>query len=112
MCRVIHVLVCGKLDSNTYTVQLQGKTQIPTWRRNVFRQLLFVVWTLCTDHDEISEEGKKYFILSGKRGMASEPEEGTGHPLSWTSLQRMEVAAGSGKGGTKQKEHGALNWKK
>ena len=76
--------------------QLQGKTQIPTWRRNVFRQLLLVVWIRCTDHDERSEEGNKHFILAQERGMASEPAEGTGHPMSWTALQSLEVGVGSG----------------
>ena len=34
----------------------------------------------CTDHDERSEGRNKHFFLAQKRGMASEPEEGTGHP--------------------------------
>ena len=46
--------------------QRQGNTQLPTWRRNVFRQQLLVVWTRCTDHDERSEEGNEHFILAQK----------------------------------------------
>ena len=76
--------------------QLQGKPQVPTWRRNVLRQLLLVVWTLCTDHDERSEEGNKQIIHAQKNGIASELEEGTGHTTSWSSLQSLEVRAGSG----------------
>ena len=48
--------------------------------------------------------------------MASEPEEGTGH-MSWTSVQSVEVGAGSGKGGAKQycmalsKQEEIITWK-
>ena len=87
--------------------RLRGKTPIPTWRRNVFRQLLRVVWTRWTDHDERSEEGNKHFMLAQKRGTASELEGGIGYPMSRTSLQSVEVGAGSG-----SMSWSALSWKK
>ena len=41
-------------------------------------------------------KGKKRFIFAQKYDVASEPEEGTGLAMSWTSLQSLEVGAGSG----------------
>ena len=41
----------------------ENATQIPTWRWNVLRQLLLVVWTHCTDRDERSEKGNKLVIV-------------------------------------------------
>ena len=44
--------------------QLQGETQVPTWRRNVLCQRFFVVRSYCTYHDERSEEGNKQIVLA------------------------------------------------
>ena len=69
-----------------------------------------MVWTHCKDHDERYEKGSKQVIFAQKYDVALELEEGTGLAMSWTSLQSLEVGAGSGsmswlrvgKGGTKQ----------
>ena len=50
----------------------------------------------CTGSRREIRRGKHALYSCTKRGMASEPDEGTGHPLSWTSLQSVEVGADSG----------------
>ena len=54
-----------------------------------------MVGTHCTDCDERSDERNKQIVPAQKQCMASEPE-GNGHTMSWTSLQSLEVGAGSG----------------
>ena len=43
-----------------------------------------------------SEKGNKQFIFAQKYDVASEFEEGSGLAMSWTSLQSLELGAGSG----------------
>ena len=59
-------------------------------------QLFLMVWTHSTDHDERSQKGNKQFIFAQTYDVAREPEEETGLAVFLTSLQSLEMGAGSG----------------
>ena len=49
------------------------------------------MWTHCTDHDVRSEK-RETSIFCTKYDVASEPEEGTGLAMSWTSRWEQALA--------------------
>ena len=52
--------------------------------------------TLHGSRREIGRGKQAHCSCTKIRVTASELEEGTGHPVSWTSIQSVEVGAGSG----------------
>ena len=74
----------------------KAKHKFPHGDETYFAGYFFVVRSYFTYHDDRSEDGNKQIVPALKYGMASEPTKGTGHAMSWTALQSLEVGAGSG----------------